>query len=265
MKKNIKTKIFIFISTFVFLVIILLCFIFYNVIKNKNLNDVNNINNNLVEINNSSDNNSKNSEKPESNIIFSQNISNNIIIEQQNEIETYWNNYKDSNHWSENTKRYTLAYALKEDKYDNEEDYITETDQIIEYSLPNSNNGLFVSYSSISNILNVLKSEGLNIFYIDDSGMLKYQTSEYTLKTPLEQFLISIIDNPSTLYIIDVSFAYIDEDEGTKPVSIPIEIDYLGFCINNSQELLVYNMYNFNFETFIKGLQELTNKNIETE
>ena len=66
-------------------------------------------------------------------------------------------------------------------------------------------------------------------------------------------------------HLILDDIAYIDEEQGNKPYTMPGELEYLQFNIETGKKLLIYNLYNFQFETFIKGIQTLTGKLLETK
>ena len=113
-------------------------------------------------------------------------------------------------------------------------------------------------------INNLLKSEVSDKFYIEENGLLKYNNSKYEINSPIEMLIVNTINNQNNLYILDLSFAYIDEEQGTTPYTMPIELNYLQFDIDEKKELLVYNIYNFQLETFLEGIQQLTGEILET-
>ena len=256
------------------LIIILLIFVICFIIS---LLIIFNTNNNLIS-NSVLDNNilDSTSISLENNINIEQNniIENkqNTIIEDSNsyiksekEIQGYWDNYTNPNHWSEKTKKNSLAYALMDNKIDNMNEYITQPDEVISSHLPTNSRGFFITQTSRMHISLCLEKQGIKKIYIDNNGMLKYNKQQYEVETPLEKFFNSILNNADKLYILDVSFAYVDEAEGTNPYTMPGEINYLGFNINDKQKLFVYNLYNFDFDIFIEGLEKLTNQKLETK
>ena len=185
-------------------------------------------------------------------------------IKSQEEINSYWEDYTRPDTWSSMTQKYTLAYSLKNDKYDNNIDYITDTDSIISSNLSGLTTGVYITKSSRNMINNLLKSEVSDKFYIEENGLLKYNNSKYEINSPIEKLIVNTINNQNNLYILDLSFAYIDEEQGTTPYTMPIELNYLQFDIDEKKELLVYNIYNFQLETFLEGIQQLTGEILET-
>ena len=185
-------------------------------------------------------------------------------IKSQEEINSYWEDYTRPDTWSSMTQKYTLAYSLKNDKYDNNIDYITDTDSIISSNLSGLTTGVYITKSSRNMINNLLKSEVSDKFYIEENGLLKYNNSKYEINSPIEMLIVNTINNQNNLYILDLSFAYIDEEQGTTPYTMPIELNYLQFDIDEKKELLVYNIYNFQLETFLEGIQQLTGEILET-
>lgn len=259
-----KKKILIFIILFVIIIVLLAIYLIYTINNIKNNNSINHT---------TSYTNSINIENDVSSLseITTNDIEQNIVktkeeaLLTQEEVIAYWEEYTNPNHWSENTKKHTLAYALKENKSEESDDYIVNADDIINDCLSDKKNGIYITKSSRIFLDDILKNDIGSIFYIDDKGMLKYNFSKYYVNTPIDDLLIYAIDNSSELYILDIGFAYIDEEQGNKPYTMPGELEYLQFNIETGKKLLIYNLYNFQFETFIKGIQTLTGKLLETK
>lgn len=198
----------------------------------------------------------------------------NSTSEEENNIDErtkeYISKMQDPNHWSETEKKKNLAYALTKDKNRDlaDNDFITNPDKIISSELPTNANGIFIAYDSRVQIEQALKSEVNDIFYIDENGLLKYdKNKDLKVKDTLTKFFISAIDDTEKLYVIDISFAYIDEELGKRdvPMTFDGDFDYLTYNIDEKTELIVYNRYNYRFEILVEGIQKLTDLKLETK
>lgn len=262
MKKNVKFLILIFVIVLILFIISLT--ISYS--KNNKFEEKRNI---QKDNNNSA--NMENVVKPLYEVTDINEVEQNVLkteeepIHTKEEIDSYWTEYTDPNNWSEKTKKYTLAYSLVDDKYDNTDNYIVNADKIIDDCISDKKCGVYITKSSRIFVNEILEKDINTIFYIDDDGMLKYKSNQYYVNKPIDELLIYAIDNNSDLYILDTSFAYIDEEQGNTPYTMPSELDYLQFNIESNKKLLIYNLYNFQVETFLNGLQELTGKLLETK
>lgn len=250
-----------------FTLLISVCFL----LENKNNTDLKNEEKKSIFLNTNEninfENKTDNSQYEVTNISELENSSNKTEsepIKSQEEINSYWEDYTRPDTWSSMTQKYTLAYSLKNDKYDNNIDYITDTDSIISSNLSGLTTGVYITKSSRNMINNLLKSEVSDKFYIEENGLLKYNNSKYEINSSIEKLIVNTINNQNNLYILDLSFAYIDEEQGTTPYTMPIELNYLQFDIDEKKELLVYNIYNFQLETFLEGIQQLTGEILET-
>ena len=176
--------------------------------------------------------------------------------------DKYYERMQDPDHWSEYSKKSNLAYALCKDKDTlPENDYITKSDEIISSILPADKKGIYITYDARSYVKSI-KYEVDDIFYIDDEGFLRYDKDNLDLskKDFLDKFFISVIDKADKLYVVDISFGYVDEELETRKLAITFDggVDYIRFNIDENTSLLMLNRYNYRFELLIEGIQKLT-------
>lgn len=196
------------------------------------------------------------------------NINNNDTDILTEEVNNYWQNYKNPDHWSEKTNNYTLAYILDSNK--NTEDNLEgKSEEIIESELPINEKGVFVPKDSRQQLENFLKNNVDNKFYINEYGFLKYMTNENALEisSDLTKLVNKLISGTQKLTILSIAYAYYDENNTIDNVatSIPIEINYLRFRPKENIELMIYSQYNFSLETFTEGIENLTGEIIKTK
>lgn len=176
--------------------------------------------------------------------------------------DKYYERMQDPDHWSEYSKKSNLAYALCKDKDTLPgNDYITKSDEVISSILPADKKGIYITYDARSYVKSI-KYEVDDIFYIDDEGFLRYDKDNLDLskKDFLDKFFISVIDKADKLYVVDISFGYVDEELETRKLAITFDggVDYIRFNIDENTSLLMLNRYNYRFELLIEGIQKLT-------
>lgn len=196
------------------------------------------------------------------------NVNNNDTDILTEEVSSYWQNYKNPDHWSEKTNNYTLAYILDSNK--NTEDNLEEKSKtIIENELPSDEKGVFVPKDSRQQLENFLKNNVDNKFYINEDGFLKYITNENALEisSDLTKLVNKLILDSQKLTILSIAYSYYDENNEIDnfATSIPIELNYLRFRPKENIELMIYSQYNFSLEAFTEGIENLTGETIKTK
>lgn len=189
----------------------------------------------------------------------------NLTTEQ---IESYWENYKNPDHWSEKTNNYTLAYVLDQDKKVGNA-LEENSNKIIENELPIKQNGVFIPKDSRKQLETFFKNNVDDKFYIDEKGFLNYAKNSNSLEisSDLTNLVNKLILDSNKLYILSVGYSYYAEENVIEDAAtaIPEEFNYLRFKPRESIELVIYSQYNFSLDSFTEGIENLTGEAIKTK
>ena len=260
--KNIKIKVVI-----IFLCLILVFGLIFLILKyNSRIENIDNLSHTENELNVEAIKGNEKSELKVDSLNEINSIDSNLLAKE--EISTYWENYTNPEHWSENTNNYTLAYILDSNK--NLETNIEEkSNTIIENELPSSRKGVFVPKDSRKQLEDFLKNNIDDKFYINEDGFINYIINEnsFEVESDLTNLVNKLIFDSEKLTILSIAYSYYDENNeiDSFATSIPIELNYLRFNPKEDMQLLIYSQYNFSLESFTEGIENLTGETIKTK